>query len=301
MLDNHTPAFLSIFLISICYGNNSLLIRVLINQVDSPDSLNKRFAFLHVATNVAAMLGPLIFNILALYWNTILALEITSFTLVLSAIYSYLYLSTTVISKQENYFKNMRKLLTNKVLLKVYFLIIIAYFFYAQIFSLAPILLGHTYGLKAYVWVVGFLNSFISVIFSLKINEFFRRRTSIHSQIVSGFIFSILGFSSLLTIQSWVGVSMGVIFISLAEIAFIPGFQVILSNTTREDQKVAIFAINALCMGIGEGFGQYYGVLTSLGAINVYMIVIIYCMLSVGIYLSLSLERNCFFPSMVAK
>jgi hypothetical protein len=75
---------------------------------------------------------------------------------------------------------------------------------------------------------------------------------------------------------------------------FIPGFQTILGTKVSEDKRVAIFAINALCVGIGEGLGYYYG--TTVG-FN-YMIkssistVAIYLMLLCGLYLSLKLLWN---------
>lgn len=289
---NTPPVFISIFMISICYGNNSMLIRVLINQIDNPTTLNKRFAVLHVATNIAAMFGPVIFNIIALYYNMTLALNITALTLVFSAVYSYLSLTNSVIPKQQSYFKNIKLLFTHTELLKVYVLIIIAYFFYAQIFSLAPILLANTYHLKSYIWVVGFSNSLVAVLFSVKINDFFHKTMSVYMQITCGFILAILGFSLLLCLKNPLGVIGGVILISLAEIAFIPGFQVMLSQKTIHNQKVAIFAINALCMGVGEGFGQYYGVLTGLGDINFYNIAIIYSILTLGIFLSLTFKQS---------
>ena len=236
--DSDPHVFISIFLISICYGNNSMLIRVLINQINSPASLNKRFAILHVATNIAAMFGPLLFNMIALYSNITYALKATALTLVFSSVYSYLSLSNSNIPKQESYFKNIKLLLTHNELLKVYSLIIIAYFFYAQIFSLAPILMANTYGLKSYIWVIGFSNSLVAVLFSIKINVFFHKRMSIYAQLTSGFIFAILGFSVLIYLNNPLGIIGGVILISLAEIAFIPGFQVILSQKTLPDQKV---------------------------------------------------------------
>lgn len=284
------PPFISIFLISICYGNNSMLIRVLINQIDDPTPLNRRFAMLHVATNIAAMFGPLFFNMIALYSNMALALKVTTVTLVFSAIYSYFSLSNFAIHKQEGHLKNIKLLFTNKVLLKIYLLIVIAYFFYAQIFSLAPILLANTYNLESYIWLISFTNSLIAVLFSVSLNDFFHKKMSVYNQISSGFILAILGFSLLLYLKNPLGIMGGVIFISFAEIAFIPGFQVVLSNKTLYNQKVAVFAINALCMGIGEGIGQFYGVLTGLGQIDSYSIAIIYCTLGLGVYLSLHLK-----------
>ena len=112
---------------------------------------------------------------------------------------------------------------------------------------------------------------------------------------------AVLGFSVLIYLNNPLGVIGGVILISLAEIAFIPGFQVILSKKTLPDQKVAIFAINALCMGIGEGIGQYYGVLTGLGQINSYSVAIIYCILTLGIYLSLTLKQSNFLTNTIGK
>lgn len=289
---SNIPVFISIFFISICYGNNSMLIRVLINQIDSPVSLNKRFAILHVATNIAAMFGPLVFNMIALYGHIAFAMKVTAITLLFSAIYSYFSLSNSAIPKQTGYFKNIKVLFAHNELLIVYFLIIIAYFFYAQLFSLAPILLANTYGLKSYIWIIGFSNSLVAVLFSVMINDFFHKKLSVYAQITVGFILAFVGFSVLIYLKNPQGIIGGVILISFAEIVFIPGFQVILSNKTLCNQKVAVFAINALCMGVGEGIGQYYGVLTGLGSINSYNTTIIYCLLGLGIYLSLILKKT---------
>ena len=57
---------IAIIFISLFYGNNSMLIRVLNLNIKASklSTLNEKYAFLHVATNVASALGPLILNMI---------------------------------------------------------------------------------------------------------------------------------------------------------------------------------------------------------------------------------------------
>lgn len=282
-------AFVSIFLISICYGNNSMLLRVLVNEVHSGPSLNRRFAMLHVATNWAAMIGPLLFTILTVYFNMSLAIKANAIVLFFSAAYSFVSLGSYRISSQESHFSNLRTLIGHGECLQIYFLVTIAYFFYAQIFSLAPILLSASYNNGSYIWIIGFINSLVAVLFSMVLTDLFQRKVSVYTQICIGFILSILGFTLLLFVKNSFGVYSGVLAISFAEIAFIPGFQVALMQNSPKNHSVTIFAVNALCMGIGESFGQYYGVVTGFGRTNSASIFLIYFILALGGYMSMKL------------
>ena len=195
------------------------------------------------------------------------------------------------ITKQQSWFRSLINLFFNKQLSKIYILIVIAWFFYAQMFSLAPILIANKYNLTGFIWLVAFINGITVVLFAIKLNKFIAKFNNLYVPIVFAFILATIGFSCLLFINSIYGVIVGVFIISLAEIMFIPGFQVILGKVVTINNQVAIFAINAICVGVGEGFGYYYGTITGLNNGHIYMMptISIYAILFFGLCIALNL------------
>ncbi len=255
---------LAVFFIGLFYGNNSLINSVLVTTVKTDNTkINEKFAALHVATNLAAGLGPLIISIIYYSIGGIVAFYFMAFILFIASIYSFFTMKDVSLPKQKAWFATLYKLFMNKQLWGIYLLIIISWFSYAQLFSLAPLLVAEQFHLNNYVWIVAAANSGVIILFSVLLHKTCNRLSSnIYFPIFLSFIFAIAGFLCLSYTHIILTVILGVILISFAELMFIPGFSAILSTVVDQGSKTAIFAINALCIGVGEGVGYYYGVNT---------------------------------------
>lgn len=259
---NFTIILLAMFCIGLFYGNNSLINSVLVTAVKTDNAkINEKFAALHVATNLAAGLGPVIVSMIYYSIGGIIAFYFMALMLFISSIYSFFTMKGVGLPKQESWFATLYKLFMNKQLWGIYLLIIISWFSYAQLFSLAPLIIAEQLHLSNYVWIVAATNSCVIILFSVLLHKTCNRLSNnIYFPIFLSFIFAIAGFICLSYAHIIVTVILGIILISFAELMFIPGFSAILSTVVDQSSKTAIFAINALCVGIGEGMGYYYGV-----------------------------------------
>ena len=293
---NPNCILISLILVGMFYGNSYTIIRVITVSLKSLklESLNEKFALLHIATNVAAGIGPLILNIIYFKVSKQLVFSSTAIILIFYSIYSFYSMRGYTLTKQDSWFRSFFGLLLNKNLLPSYFLISLAWFFYVQMFTLAPALIVKKYHLTAMVWTVSFTNSVIVIIFSIFINKLLSRVKNDYISINIGLSLSAIGISLLLFINSLAGLLLGVVFISLAEIIFIPTFQVIHGKSVNEKNRVAIYTINSMFMGVGEGLGYYFGVVAGLnqGQVNIIPNIIIYIVLIIGIYVSWKISRK---------
>lgn len=259
---NTFSALFAMVMIGLFYGNNSIFIRVLITTTfksDKTESFNERFAWLHMATNIATCLGPLVFNLIYSHFNGEIAFVSMSVFMLAMSVYSYFQMRAYQIEKQNAWFASLFRLLIRNDLLPIYILMVILWFFYAQMLTFAPILLAQKYEIPNLVWIVAASNGIIivlcSVYFNKKLPQFF---PNVYIPILLAFILSCFGFTFLLLNNGVWSVMLGVGLITCAEIFFIPGFNVILSQKVSEADKVAIFAINSLFTGLGEGSGYYF-------------------------------------------
>ncbi len=294
---SNLSAFISVIMIGLFYGNNSIFIRVLIAifSKNKQDSFNEKFAWLHMATNIASCLGPFIFNTIYVAFSPKIAFIALSLLMLLMSRYSYVNMRHFHIEEHNKCFNSLFRLIIQRDLIPTYVLMIILWFFYAQMFTLAPILLAMKYHMPDFVWVVAALNGFIIVFFSVYFNRKLPKLLpNVYAPIILSFLLSLIGFAFLISNNGIIPMMVGVGFITLAEIFFIPGFNVLLSQHVSDKDKVAIFAINSLFTGVGESAGYYFGTLMGFtkGTVNIESIALIYFITFFGLILSIGLSKS---------
>ncbi|APJ02546.1 MFS transporter [Silvanigrella aquatica] len=252
---------LALIFIGFFYGSNTIFIRVLtsfLKEKTNQSTIN--YSIIHIATNIAATLGPILVNFIYIYYNKEFAFISICIFLCLSSIYTLFSLKNISFQKQNNYFKNIFLLLRSKNLFHFYFLIVLSWFFCAQIYTLAPIIISQTLKLPQYIWTIPTLNGVMIIILSVHLNKFFHKFTkNYYYQISLSLIFSLLGFYSIIMNYNIINLYFGVVLLTLSETLFVPAFQALCAELVPEDSRVAIFAIYAVFMGMGEGMGYYFG------------------------------------------
>ncbi len=256
---------IAVVLIGFFFAGSNLLIRVLIPDLNKGEVLNKTFAKLHVVTNIAAGLAPLVMNLLFDY-NMTFSFLVISVLLGVSSVISFIMMKNLKLSVQKPFFKSFIKLLLDFKLYKLYFFTITLWLIYAQIFSLAPILLKQSYGLQNLIWIIGALNGVMIVAFSVKINGYLSKLFSNYKLLFFTLISSLIGFGVILFIPNIGALFVGIFIITLAEIIFIPALQSTYSASVPSEQRVASFAINACLIGLAQGLGFYIGTFIGLAA-----------------------------------
>lgn len=252
---------ISLILIGFFYGSNTIITRVLTSLIkDQNNSSTKNFSIIHVGTNISATIGPILINLIYLYFGKELAFKFMSIFLIFSSIITYITMKKINIQKQENLIISILNLFFNKKLWHIYFLILISWFFCAQLYSLAPIIMSNILNFPSIIWTISAINGILIIIFSIKLNSiFFNISKNYYFQISISLIFSFIGFISIIFNYSLMNLYFGVILITVSEILFVPAYQALLSENVPEKSRIAIFAIYAIFMGIGEGSGYYFG------------------------------------------
>ncbi len=258
---NYSVIILSLILIGLFYGSNSIITRVLTSFSDkNNNNSTKKFSILHIGTNISATIGPIIINLIYIYFNKNFAFLFLGIFLTFSGLFTFFSMKNIEIPVQKNLLKTIFQFLFRKDLWHIYFLILISWFFCAQLYSLAPILLSHILKNNSYIWIISAINGAMVIFISLKINTIMNNYSkNYYFQISISLILAIFGFSSLIIYHSVFNIVLGVLFLTFSEILFIPAFQALLAEYVPEDSRVAIFAIYALFMGIGEGTGYFFG------------------------------------------
>ena len=257
----------SFIFIGLFYGSNTIVTRVLTSLIKGKSS-TENFSIIHVGTNISATLGPIIINFIYIFFNKEFAFKFMGIFLCCSAIFTFLTMKDILITEQENLVSTILKLFFSKKLWHIYFLILLSWFFCAQIYSLAPIVISHVLHLPSQIWTISTINGIAIILFSIKINRMIANiMKNYYFQISISLVLSLIGFVSIIFNYSIINLYIGVIFLTLSEILFIPAFQALLAENAPEQSRIAIFAIYAVFMGIGEGTGYYFGT-KSLDIIN---------------------------------
>ncbi len=251
--------------IGLFYGSNTIVTRVLTSLLkntnnDSSKSSTENFSIIHVGTNISATIGPIIINFIYIFFSKEFAFKFMALFLCCAAVFTFITMKNIFITKQENLFSTILKLIFSKKLWHIYFLILLSWFFCAQIYSLAPIIISNVLHLPSQIWTISTINGVAIIIFSIKINRMIANISkNYYFQISISLVLSLIGFLSIILNYSIVNLYIGVLFLTLSEILFIPAFQALLAENAPEESRIAIFAIYAVFMGIGEGTGYYFG------------------------------------------
>jgi predicted MFS family arabinose efflux permease len=247
--------------IGLFYGSNTIYIRVLTSFLKNENKFaTKSYSIIHIGTNISATAGPILINLLYNIKNKEFVYLFMSSFLALSSILTIMIVPNTSITKQNNILKQIFYMLFSKKFWHIYFIILVCWFYSAQIYSLAPIIISKYFNLSNYIWTISSLNGLMIIFLSLPLNNFFNKYSkSNYLQILYSVILSFIGLSLLIYSHNLYNFYAGIIVLTLAEILFIPAIQALLTSKTNKNSRVAIFATYAVFVGLGEGYGYYFG------------------------------------------
>lgn len=251
----------SLIVIGIGYATNSLLVRTLMAQVNQPGtSTILRFASLSICTNLAAALGPFIglfvLNKFGGQYHLVMAALVTA--LVIPLILASEPLPS--LTRQAGWKAGIRTQIQDKRLLLSLGLTAVGWFLYSQLYSAMPLYVGNS---AKNDWLLGTLftlNAAIVLLVTLTIHKKLSAlKIDLHTSI--GFSFALYGVGSMLV---WVNDTPNIMIFTVVlwtfgEILLLPALQAYLADNSSPENRVVLFALNALAMGVGEGLGGLVG------------------------------------------
>ncbi|WJW80030.1 MFS transporter [Bartonella sp. TP] len=256
---NISLLFIACLFIGLCYGNSILVIRTIVATLKSnkENDYTINFARLNIATNLPSLLGPFIFNQLYNLSSNI-AFWVFSLVALLSSVWSFIYTKHIKIAKQTHWFVAFKEIVKEGKTQLIIILVIMVWLLYSFAMTLFPLFLVKLIGNAKFTWTFMTVNAAISVLFSVAIHKALIKLNLIEYRAI--LIAFLLFFCSIfcmlfLHINLWL-VFIFTAIITLAEIIAIPACNTLLSKFVSEDKKVAIFAVYALCIGIGESIGS---------------------------------------------
>lgn len=252
---------ISLTLIGLFYGSNTIYIRVLTSFLKNNNKFStKSYSIIHIGTNISATAGPILINFLYNIKNKEFVYLFMSSFLTLSSIITMIIIPKASITKQNNILKQIFYMLFSKKFWHIYFIILVCWFYSAQIYSLAPIIISKYFNFSNYIWTISSLNGLMIIFLSLPLNNFFNKYSnSNYLQILYSVILSFIGLALLAYSHNLYYFYTSIIILTLAEILFIPAIQALLTSQTNKNSRVAIFATYAVFVGLGEGYGYYFG------------------------------------------
>ncbi len=249
--------------ISIGYGTNGLLIRAATSYLKSNSTL-MRFAALNMVTNFAAALGPLIGNSLMLKYPQYGFCFFSASIFALGAMIVWLF-PLTISHEKINinqWFNGILCQFYSKRIRSTLFITVLLWLLLAQLFSLVPLYVVKGLLAQNLLGSIYLINSSIIVIFTLPIIKWIAyKKLTLYQQLLISLWLFLIGFLILTSHQNIICLYLAVIFWSLAEIISTPMLNILVINSTQKNMRLIGFAINALAMGVGEGIGNFIGVI----------------------------------------
>ena len=108
---NYSVIILSLTLIGLFYGSNSIITRVLTSFLDTNNNNStKKFSILHIGTNISATIGPIIINLIYIYFNKNFAFLFMAIFLTISGFFTFFSMKNINIPVQKNLIKTIFQL-----------------------------------------------------------------------------------------------------------------------------------------------------------------------------------------------
>ena len=252
---------LSLLIIGVGYGSNSLIIKCLISSVKH-GTLSSRFIWLNVATNIMASIGPFIGNLILINFPTYCLFLFSASLFFITAIIILLSKTDVAFVPQQNLIKEVKSQLR---LRKTYYVILLAvfcWFLIAQFFSFLPIYITNGLNQQPIIGQVFLINSAIIILLSIPISNFLtKHRILMQRQLLIFFVTFLIGLIILMAQQNIFGLYLAAILWSIGELIMTPALNTLVAKMVNKTALLSTFAINAIAMGIGEGLGNFIGVL----------------------------------------
>jgi len=254
---------ISLLAISIGYGTNSLIIRSATSFLKSNSTL-VRYASLNMVTNLSAAFGPMIGNFLILKYPQHGLCLFSAGIFIIAAIITWLF--PLVIPHQRitinKWFNSIFSQFYLKEIRTTLFLTALIWFLLAQLYSLLPIYITKGLATQNLLGSIYLINALVIALFSLPIIKWIaHKKYNLHQQLLFSLWLFFIGFLVLASYQHIITLYLAVIFWSFAEIIATPTLNVLVITSTEQNMRLIGFAINAIAMGIGEGIGNFVGVI----------------------------------------
>ncbi len=251
--------FIACLFIGFCYGNSILVVRTVVANLKLGKKYDStiNFARLNIATNLPALLGPFIFN--QIYnFSTSIAFLMFSFIALLSSIWSFIYTKDIKITKQIHWFLAFKEIIRTPKIQLITIMVILVWCFYSFAMTLFPLFLIKIIGNARFTWTFMTVNSAIIVLFSVVIHSLLIKINIVEYKAI---LVAFLLFIGSIVSMFFLHINLCLLFafitiIAFAEVISVPVCSTLLSKFVAEDKKVAIFAIYAICVGLGEALGN---------------------------------------------
>lgn len=238
------------------YGCHSVYVRSLIGM-----SSKLSYVQLSIFTNLSAAIGGLLAVYVFLHLAGEYVFLYSSLIMFISTLATYFLLPSEKNNSSDiNMMQALRFILTSPGVLQIFILTILSWIMYVQIFSTLPLVMHNQLRATQFLGGLYATNTLMIVLFSMPLNQYLLKLqlTSYHF-ILSGFLFIGCGFLLLYITPAVITAYLSMILWTVGEILIIPTLNSSLSALTQGSERLHIFALNGVAIGLGEGIGMYLG------------------------------------------
>lgn len=255
------PVFMvsAFFIMGIGYGCNSVYVRSLISNHDGKNKFV--YVQLSIATNMSAAVGSVLGVYIFCKSSGSWVYLSSAITMLVSTSLTYLFLKDEDDHRYEaDLLKSLYEIIRTPGVLKLFILTIFFWVVYAQIFNTLPLFVDHQLNATSYLGSLYLVNTLIIVFFSMPINRALSKYAFSQSNyFVSGFALISIGFCLIYLVPNLVTVYSAMVVWTMSEMLFIPTLNAALAGLSSGANRLHLFTLNGISIGVGEGLAMYYG------------------------------------------
>lgn len=259
---NTTFVVLAILGFGIAYGSTSMVLRTLAGIIRDNKQRAEKFVQLSVITNLASMVAPL--ACVSLYEGVSVRAPfiLNAFIMLLLAFISLFKASWPKLPPQQPWLHALKQQIRSKNIVILFILTILCWTIYSQLFSALPLYVEQQLGSAKDVGYLLSFNAILSVILASPIHKLtLRFCLSTHHIIIISLLLHALGSFFIHFSSSNHTIYFSLLIWTMGELLLIPTLQSTLAGSVDGELLVSVTAINAIAMGLGEGFGSFLGVM----------------------------------------
>ncbi|CCP03958.1 hypothetical protein BN439_2922 [Erwinia amylovora Ea644] len=259
---NTSFVVLAILGFGIAYGSTSMVLRTLTGVIRDNKQRAEKFVQLSVITNLASMVAPL--ACVSLYEGVSVRAPfiLNALIMLFLASISLFKASWPKLPPQQPWLDALKQQIKSKNIFILFILTILCWTIYSQLFSALPLYVEQQLGSTKDVGYLLSFNALLSVILASPVHKItLRFCLSTHHIIIISLLLHALGSLSIHFSSSNHAIYFSLLIWTMGELLLIPTLQSILAGSVDGELLVSVTAINAIAMGLGEGFGSFLGVI----------------------------------------
>lgn len=291
---NKIGMLLSFFLLGMGYGCHSVYIRsqIGLHNTQNAAETKLRYVRLSVVTNLGGAIASLLaVAIFTRYTGKGVFFIASDLTLINTLCLYFLLQSDATHQKPFHLIEAIRFISNNNVIWRILLLTFLSWALYIQMYSSLPLLTHYQLHTTAFLGGLYATNAIFIVLFSTFINKYLNRYAlQVFDTLLIAFACMGAGFLCLFLFPSLTAAYIAIICWTLGEILFVPALNSTLSECTTGPERLQVFGVSGIVMGLGEGAGMYLGTrLTSLQPMtqinHLYLYLLILAVACIGISL----------------